>query len=356
MTTNIQLEDLARRNGIVNFKCIMNDEIKQERSMLQECNWILNLDDANTEGSHWVALLVRDGEKCYCDSFGCVPSLQVTAFLHKTPGKYMFNNKIIQDLRSTQCGLFSLGAIIYANRHKDMSLHECVDNYCDQFSHDTKKNDAIIKAFFKNLGGGGRNEKMGGDLVSAIKFSMGNYGFTSSAQAMLDKYGDKSIESITICRTPVQEVFSKLLSTISKKFDKGYKNMPYDKLYHLFLEIRCGKTKLIVEKNENIQITLAKQRENTDKFPITSGFQGKTLNELFKNDEKVIGTKALHYYQADSTNCQHFVFNLLRNSQIGGSEIEEFIMQNTDALFDKSLKSFANKTTSLGAFFGHLTN
>lgn len=151
MTTNIQLEHMASRYGVPNFKCIMNDEINEERVIPQEANWILNLEDSNTNGSHWVALLVRNDEKAYIDSFGCVPSMQVTAFLHKSPSKYMWNNKIIQNLASVQCGLFSLGAMIYAHHHRNMPLHECVDDYCDLFSDDTKKNDKIIKSFFQKL-------------------------------------------------------------------------------------------------------------------------------------------------------------------------------------------------------------
>ena len=144
--TNFDLENLAIKYGIPNFKVIMNDEITTEQYK-NNSYYIVNLEDLTDDGSHWVSVLIKNNKTVYFDSFGVVPSLQVEEFLHKSKKKYMFNNKIIQDLSSTNCGLFCLGCIIYAH-NSNLDIYEAVDKYCDLFSNNTKKNDKIINKLF----------------------------------------------------------------------------------------------------------------------------------------------------------------------------------------------------------------
>jgi len=145
--TNFELIELAKSYGINNLNVIMNDELTNYS--FNTGYYIINLEDSTESGSHWTAVIVEEGKGLYWDSFGCVPSLQVEDFLHKSKHKYVFNNKIVQDLRSTKCGLFSLGCIIYVIKDTTKSLYEAVNDYTNLFSHDAKKNDKIIDKLYK---------------------------------------------------------------------------------------------------------------------------------------------------------------------------------------------------------------
>jgi hypothetical protein len=145
--TNIQLENLAIEYNIPNFKCIMNNELPKKP--MKNANYVVNLENNNESGSHWCVVLVRNGKKLYGDSFGCVPTLEVTDFFHKSKGKYMFNSLIVQDLHSNDCGLFALGLIIYCHIG-DGDLFTNGDNYYNMFNPvNLKQNDKIIKNLFR---------------------------------------------------------------------------------------------------------------------------------------------------------------------------------------------------------------
>ena len=148
--SNCELIDLANQYGI-KINVIMNNEIKEYP--LVNCCHIINLENDNETGSHWVCCIMKNGQKLYCDSFGCVPSLEVEKYLHKSKSKYMFNNRIIQDLHSVECGLFSLALIIYVDKfyNKTNDLFECANEFYELFDHNNlKNNDKIIKKMFKN--------------------------------------------------------------------------------------------------------------------------------------------------------------------------------------------------------------
>ena len=148
--TNIYLEKFGIKYNLTNFKVIMNNEILKEKYKPNSL-YVVNLEDDNEDGSHWVSIITKNSKSCYFDSFGAPPSLQVEKFLHKSKSKYMFNNRIIQNLNSTNCGLFALGCCIYVFRHPNEDLYESINDYVNLFSNsNTKKNDKIIEKLYKN--------------------------------------------------------------------------------------------------------------------------------------------------------------------------------------------------------------
>ena len=146
--TNQQIDNLANEYNIPHFECLMNNELVS--LPLRDCNYVVNLENDNQEGSHWVSVIVKNGEKVYADSFGCVPTTEVASFLQKTKSKFSFNTWIIQDLKSDNCGLYALGLIVYCNLHPSNKLFENVNNYYKMFNAmKLKNNDKIIKTLFK---------------------------------------------------------------------------------------------------------------------------------------------------------------------------------------------------------------
>ena len=144
--SNFDLIDIAKTYGIDNLNVVMNDELKYYE--FKTGYYIINLEDTDDLGSHWVCLIVENGKCIYWDSFGCLPSHDVENWMKQSKYKYMFNNRIVQDLDSVLCGLFALGVIIYVIL-TPTDLYEAVDNYTDLFSMEPKDNDIIINDLFK---------------------------------------------------------------------------------------------------------------------------------------------------------------------------------------------------------------
>jgi len=199
--SNIDLENMGAQYKLPNFKVIMNNQILKEKYKPNSL-YIVNLEDDNEDGSHWVSIITKNNQSCYFDSFGCVPSLQVEQFLHKSKSKYMFNNRIIQSLSSTECGLFSLGVIIYVHKHPNEDLFECVNDYVNLFyDSNTKKNDKIIQDFFQNVKHSNSEDNYEGDgfrVINRTASEITRLNLNLSAKTFLSGKLLPLIENITI--------------------------------------------------------------------------------------------------------------------------------------------------------------
>jgi len=139
--TNFEIISICKSYGIPLVGCFMKDEMPKLR---HDGNYIINLDSSNHGGSHWTCLVIHGKDSISFDSFGCVPPTEVEKFIH---GKYGFNNWIIQDLKSTNCGFFCIGLFLYLKQH-DGNIFAIANNYVNLFQEDTKKSDSILKKYF----------------------------------------------------------------------------------------------------------------------------------------------------------------------------------------------------------------
>ena len=105
---------------------------------------VINLDEYENTGTHWVALFVKPKYTVYFDSFGI-------EHIPKEIIKFIGNNDIksnifrIQAYNSIMCGYFCIEFINYMLKGK------IVLDYTNLFSpNDFKKNDQVIKRIFKN--------------------------------------------------------------------------------------------------------------------------------------------------------------------------------------------------------------
>ena len=106
--------------------------------------YVINLDEYENTGTHWVSLFVKTNEAIYFDSFGIER-------IPKEINKFIGNNKIksnifrIQSYDSIMCGYFCIEFIDYMLKGKTLL------DYTNLFSpNDFKKNDQVIKIIFKN--------------------------------------------------------------------------------------------------------------------------------------------------------------------------------------------------------------
>ena len=106
--------------------------------------YVINLDEYEDTGTHWVALFVKPKYTVYFDSF-------VIEHISKEINKSIGNNDIksnifiIQAYASIMCGCFCIEFINYMLKGKTLL------DYTNLFSpNDVKKNDQVIKRIFKN--------------------------------------------------------------------------------------------------------------------------------------------------------------------------------------------------------------
>ena len=138
--TNIEISEYyaneARFNGVYSRNNLPNK--------IEKGAYVINLDEYENTGTHWISLFVKANKIIYFDSFGI-------EHIPKEINKFIGNNKIksnifrIQACDSVMCGYFCIKFINYMLKGKTLL------DYTNLFSpNDFKKNDQVIKRIFKN--------------------------------------------------------------------------------------------------------------------------------------------------------------------------------------------------------------
>lgn len=116
---------------------------------LQEGFYVINLTDhRNLECGHWTILyyspIPNSCPHLYFDSFGfiCPKDLE-----QKLIPNYIYNEKQIQDERSSACGYFCIAFIMYLHSKPSM---QCFKSFCKLFSSEVSQNDKILTLILKS--------------------------------------------------------------------------------------------------------------------------------------------------------------------------------------------------------------
>jgi hypothetical protein len=125
----------------------MKDELPNKKVL---GNYIVNFENHNQDGSHWVAMKLTNDTCYFGDSYGTTPPEIIYKFLKKYYDKIYFNNQIFQDYDSVLCGYYSIGILHYMDSHKGFILDKAND-FINMFQEDTEKNDDILVKYFKNI-------------------------------------------------------------------------------------------------------------------------------------------------------------------------------------------------------------
>ena len=114
-------------------------------SKIKDGAYIINLDEYESIGTHWIALYVNAKNVTYFDSFG-------VEHIPKEIKKFIGNKNIITNIYRIQaydlimCGYFCIGFIDFIL--KDKSLLDSTNLFS---SNDYEKNDKIILKYFQYL-------------------------------------------------------------------------------------------------------------------------------------------------------------------------------------------------------------
>jgi len=193
------------------------------------------------------------------------------------------------------------------------------------------------------------------DYAKTIAYGRNNY--PPKVREIIKQYGDRIIKNITIDRTPVPSLLTSALNIVSfGKFKERMKNQPYDKLYHLRLDLLLAdNTRLAIEKNEVINAYLNPIRQKGSEQQIIRNIPyGLSLNKLLDGAKRIQGDNFFKY-SAFNNNCQDFVLAMLNGSNIGDISNRNFVKQPTEALFDSTLTKISNAVTDLGAKVNEIT-
>ena len=134
-----------------------------------------------------------------------------------------------------------------------------------------------------------------------------------NVKTALNKIGTNKIISARLGRTPVQAIIQGALKTVA--------NVPYDDLFHLFIELTLDNgQKWVLEKIERINL-VKENRSKKQGAEFTSSFPvNKTVNELFENTRNKMGPRFLPY-QSASNNCQVFIMGVLDGNGLNNSDL-----------------------------------
>ena len=168
--------------------------------------------------------------------------------------------------------------------------------------------------------------------------------------AIKNEMGEEIITSLQIGRTPVPSAISKAMNAVSLGgFDKVFKSLPYDKLFHLFIIITTDKGKFLLEKNERINVskTIPSNDLEIRNVVIPNNL---SVNTLIDSTQKYMGGNFLPYDPA-TQNCQDFILSLLKANNILTEELNSFVKQNTSEIFKQNpnLAKISRKLTDVGA-------
>jgi len=136
-------------------------------------------------------------------------------------------------------------------------------------------------------------------------------------------------------------------------FKKKLKETEYDKLFHLAIVFDTPKGRILVEKNEvvNLSETVPNEdgREDRD-IPINKKL---TVKEALDNTERRLGKDLYYKYSAYDNNCQNFILNILKANDLGKQEDYEWVKQDTEELFKSNpfLRKLADGITDLASRF-----
>ena len=152
MLSNFELERLAKFYKLPLISICMKNELPN--TVKNGC-YIINMQSSTQgNGTHWVALFVYQNNGYYFDSFGATPPIEITKFVKKRKGCHLlYNNFIIQDLKSENCGWYCLAFLIYMYGKLQSDLKQVYNEFVNNFLDDTTENDKILQSYFSSLSG-----------------------------------------------------------------------------------------------------------------------------------------------------------------------------------------------------------
>ena len=107
--------------------------------------YIVNTDNANQPGQHWVTLFFNKGEVIYFDSYGHPPPQSILTFMENNASQWKMNTVQLQSDFSNVCGHYCVFILLHLAR--GLSLPTIVKRYFH--ASNLYQNDFIVKRWFE---------------------------------------------------------------------------------------------------------------------------------------------------------------------------------------------------------------
>ena len=147
MLSNFDIEKICKFYKLPLIAITMKDELP--RIVKNGC-YVINMQSSTQgNGTHWVALFIYKTNAFYFDSFGGLPPTEIMKFVKKRKECHLYyNNWIIQNLKSSHCGWYSISFLKYMYQNILQDLKTAYNDFVNNFEDDTTKNDDILRSFF----------------------------------------------------------------------------------------------------------------------------------------------------------------------------------------------------------------
>ena len=164
----------------------------------------------------------------------------------------------------------------------------------------------------------------GNFITNGISFlKSGSKRFTTKVNKILKTYGNTVIESITICRYPINSMIKRALEIAS------WNTIQYDKLFHLSMVFNGN---ILLEKNSVVSMTInPKFPQDTETINVMS--PNITINEFIQNGLNMMGIDKVFSYSAYDNNCQVFIMNLLHSNNIDNDDADNLLSKIRNQYF-----------------------
>lgn len=125
--TDIDLQESLKKSKYYRG-FVMNDEIfRKINPNIQPSSYILNYDNSNMSGSHWVGLYIDNDTLEYFDSFGVPPLQNIIELAKEHKKKLIYNDKMLQPLESVICGQLSVTFVMM--REKGLTYDQILESF-----------------------------------------------------------------------------------------------------------------------------------------------------------------------------------------------------------------------------------
>ena len=175
-------------------------------------------------------------------------------------------------------------------------------------------------------------------------------GYTGNVAAAVNKYGDQTILSAAVVRTPLQPALDWILNKgTGGDYNRIKKRENYNSFFHLAVYLTTAQGRYILEKNATIHFGEAGPRSSQAEVMDVHGLSG-TIHQLLENTKAHMGNKFIPY-NAGNNNCQSFIAAVLTSNGAGTPELLNFVQQETAGIFQTSpfFRKLANSVTDVGA-------
>ena len=152
-TSNIDLLNLAKYYHLPLYNVIQKDQLNKCQQINNTFYVINNQSSSVGSGSHWAALFLSKHVSIFFDSFGAPPSTEIVEYTKKFKTKHLYyNNFIIQDLHSDNCGYFAVSFALFLCQNCDKNFTDALNvfnEFVHIFDNDTRRNDKILCSIFR---------------------------------------------------------------------------------------------------------------------------------------------------------------------------------------------------------------